>query len=242
MVELPRWLGVSRDSLGVGFGLGWGVGSRALGAPAVTEWGPFQVPGSGSVRKMGAGGQVWVGVHVPTMHAMCMFPLRVHVPITCAMCTSLPLIHVPSMCTATFEYGTPEAAPFPLCHRGRALPSPVARCCPVGKTLLAGLEQPCPLGDPTARGSCSFLWELWRWQGLGFWGSLPTSPCQVPAGAQPPAHPVLPRVAWVGADPCFRCPCPPRFPPKPSLPMYMAVFLGVGGCVPLAHPAFGAMG
>lgn len=135
MVRLPWWLRVSRDSLGVGFGLGWGVGSGALGAPAVTEWGPFQVPGSGSVRK--TGGQDWVGVHVPT---------------ACAMCMSLPLVRVPSMCTATFEYGTPEAAPFPLCCRGRALLSPVARCCRVGKTLLAGLEQPYPLGDPTARG------------------------------------------------------------------------------------------
>ena len=73
---------------------------------------------------------------------------------------------------------------------------------------------------------------LCRRQGLGFWGSLPTSPCRVPAGFQPPAHPALPRASGWGQAPVLGALAPSGPPSKPSQPMCTAMFLGGGRSVP----------
>lgn len=202
------------------------------------------MPGSGSVRKIGAGWQHSVGVHVPTMCAMCVSPWRchLHVPVTRA-CPHRVYGHVrvwnpprqlraPLTCAQGMLSGSALVAE--PCH-------PIARCCRVGENLPAGLEQRCQAETPRLRAdapSCGALQAA----GAGILGCPPHLHMPGPIKGIAPCPPHSAQGAWVGAGPCFWCPCPPgAVPPEPSLPMCTAM-LSEGGLCPLACPGFGAMG
>lgn len=168
-------------------GLGNGVqshgdtrGDRAGTFPGARQWLPKE---NGCQR---TGGQGWVGVRVPTN--VC----HVCVPTPCShphcVCMSLwrvPCVHVPATCMVTSKCGTgpPQGSSVPPLAHTQGMPPGSAIAAEPCQPLLpdaAVLVKPSWQGwssragrGPPQSGVTLLPLGLWRWQGLGFWGSPP---------------------------------------------------------------------